>query len=162
MSYDNLILLITFQSWGQKIWVQNLQSHNQIRAITGYFIKWQTAERHISKMMFSWKHDHVCLCLYRQLCFRNVFPVHRWCPLLQVFIGHSESISSVMFSPDGLGVISAGEAIFLWDFLASPSSSRHIADNRLEWVITWLVSCTFLTYLVNSGHLPISSFISQN
>ncbi|KAK2180206.1 hypothetical protein NP493_453g01010 [Ridgeia piscesae] len=50
----------------------------------------------------------------------------------EVFIGHSENISSVMFSPDGLSVISSGEAIFLWDFLASPMSSRHTANNSLE------------------------------
>ncbi|CAH1794798.1 unnamed protein product [Owenia fusiformis] len=37
----------------------------------------------------------------------------------QVFIGHSEAIHKVIFTPDGLGLISVGEAIFLWDFLAN-------------------------------------------
>ncbi|XP_067044850.1 WD repeat-containing protein 90-like isoform X1 [Acropora muricata] len=34
----------------------------------------------------------------------------------QVFIGHSDHIQQVAFTPDYLGVISIGEAIFLWEF----------------------------------------------
>ncbi|XP_022092508.1 WD repeat-containing protein 90-like isoform X1 [Acanthaster planci] len=34
----------------------------------------------------------------------------------QVFIGHSEKIQQVAFTPDGLGLLSIGEAVFLWDF----------------------------------------------
>ena len=37
----------------------------------------------------------------------------------QVFIGHSEPITEVLFSPDGDQVVSCGDAIFLWDFLGS-------------------------------------------
>ncbi|XP_013393033.1 WD repeat-containing protein 90-like [Lingula anatina] len=37
----------------------------------------------------------------------------------QVFIGHTEKISKVVFTPDSLGVVSIGEAIFLWDFMAN-------------------------------------------
>ncbi|XP_059835285.1 WD repeat-containing protein 90 isoform X3 [Hypanus sabinus] len=37
----------------------------------------------------------------------------------QVFIGHSESIQQAAFTPDQLSVISVGDAIFIWDFLAA-------------------------------------------
>ncbi|KAL7874850.1 hypothetical protein SRHO_G00058200 [Serrasalmus rhombeus] len=36
----------------------------------------------------------------------------------QVFIGHSEPITQVSFTPDQMGVVSVGDAIFFWDFLA--------------------------------------------
>ncbi|CAK6964162.1 WD repeat-containing protein 90 [Scomber scombrus] len=39
----------------------------------------------------------------------------------QMFIGHSQPIHQVSFTPDQLGVISVGDAIFLWDFLAHPA-----------------------------------------
>ncbi|PFX32008.1 WD repeat-containing protein 90 [Stylophora pistillata] len=34
----------------------------------------------------------------------------------QVFIGHSDHIQQVAFTPDNLGLVSVGEAILLWDF----------------------------------------------
>ena len=34
----------------------------------------------------------------------------------QVFIGHSAPIGRVLFTPDQLGLVSVGEAIFVWDF----------------------------------------------
>uniref|UniRef100_UPI00398F26DD WD repeat-containing protein 90 n=1 Tax=Pristiophorus japonicus TaxID=55135 RepID=UPI00398F26DD len=37
----------------------------------------------------------------------------------QVFIGHSETIHQATFTPDQLSVISVGDAIFVWDFLAA-------------------------------------------
>ena len=43
--------------------------------------------------------------------------------LMKVFIGHAESISSVMFMPDSKSLVSFGEAIFVWDFLASESGN---------------------------------------
>nr|XP_033770291.1 WD repeat-containing protein 90 isoform X1 [Geotrypetes seraphini] len=36
----------------------------------------------------------------------------------QVYIGHSEPVQQVNFSPDQMYVISVGDAIFIWDFLA--------------------------------------------
>ncbi|MEQ2214339.1 hypothetical protein XENOCAPTIV_001920 [Xenoophorus captivus] len=39
---------------------------------------------------------------------------------IRMFIGHSEPIRQVRFTPDQLGVISVGDAVFLWDFLADP------------------------------------------
>ncbi|XP_069547580.1 WD repeat-containing protein 90 [Brachyistius frenatus] len=39
----------------------------------------------------------------------------------QMFIGHSQPIRQVSFTPDQLCVISVGDAIFLWDFLANPA-----------------------------------------
>ncbi|KAI3365641.1 hypothetical protein L3Q82_010722 [Scortum barcoo] len=41
----------------------------------------------------------------------------------QMFIGHSQPICQVSFTPDQLGVISVGDAIFLWDFLADTADS---------------------------------------
>uniref|UniRef100_A0A670K2Y4 WD repeat-containing protein 90 n=1 Tax=Podarcis muralis TaxID=64176 RepID=A0A670K2Y4_PODMU len=41
----------------------------------------------------------------------------------QVFIGHSEPIQQVSFTPDQRQVISVGDAIFLWDFLGPNVSS---------------------------------------
>ncbi|XP_077642916.1 WD repeat-containing protein 90 isoform X4 [Lonchura striata] len=38
----------------------------------------------------------------------------------QVFIGHSEPVHKVAFTPNQKHVISVGDAIFLWDFLAPP------------------------------------------
>ncbi|XP_061823595.1 WD repeat-containing protein 90 isoform X2 [Nerophis lumbriciformis] len=38
----------------------------------------------------------------------------------QMFIGHSQPINQVSFTPGQLGVVSVGDAIFLWDFLAQP------------------------------------------
>ncbi|XP_061411307.1 WD repeat-containing protein 90 isoform X1 [Lethenteron reissneri] len=39
----------------------------------------------------------------------------------QTFIGHSESVRHVMFTPDQLGLVSVGDAILIWDFLALPA-----------------------------------------
>ncbi|XP_071943850.1 WD repeat-containing protein 90-like [Antedon mediterranea] len=54
----------------------------------------------------------------------------------QVFIGHSEDIKKLMFSPDALSLISVGEAIFVWDFFgygreASPKEGRTPTKNLL-------------------------------
>ncbi|XP_038156856.1 WD repeat-containing protein 90 [Cyprinodon tularosa] len=38
----------------------------------------------------------------------------------QMFIGHSQPIRQVSFTPDQLGIVSVGDAIFFWDFLADP------------------------------------------
>uniref|UniRef100_A0A8D2HT61 WD repeat-containing protein 90 n=1 Tax=Urocitellus parryii TaxID=9999 RepID=A0A8D2HT61_UROPR len=38
----------------------------------------------------------------------------------QVYIGHSEPVQAVAFTPDQQHVISVGDAIFLWDVLATP------------------------------------------
>ncbi|XP_036389825.1 WD repeat-containing protein 90 [Megalops cyprinoides] len=41
----------------------------------------------------------------------------------QVFIGHSEPIQQVSFTPDQLGVVTVGDAIYCWDFLAHPEET---------------------------------------
>ncbi|XP_041938455.1 WD repeat-containing protein 90 isoform X2 [Alosa sapidissima] len=41
----------------------------------------------------------------------------------QVFIGHSEPIKQVSFTPDQMGVVSVGDALFFWDFLAHPQEA---------------------------------------
>ncbi|XP_065114825.1 WD repeat-containing protein 90 [Paramisgurnus dabryanus] len=41
----------------------------------------------------------------------------------QVFIGHSEAIRQVRFTPDQRGVVTVGDALFFWDFLAHPQET---------------------------------------
>ncbi|XP_033117799.1 WD repeat-containing protein 90-like isoform X4 [Anneissia japonica] len=57
----------------------------------------------------------------------------------QVFIGHSEAIKKLMFSPDMLSLISVGEAIFVWDFFGT---GREPAPKE--------------------GRSPTKSFLAQN
>uniref|UniRef100_A0A673Z2F4 WD repeat-containing protein 90 n=1 Tax=Salmo trutta TaxID=8032 RepID=A0A673Z2F4_SALTR len=47
----------------------------------------------------------------------------------QMFIGHSQPIRQVNFSPDQMAVVSVGDAIFFWDFLAHPQETG--TDRRL-------------------------------
>ncbi|XP_043935318.1 WD repeat-containing protein 90 [Protopterus annectens] len=48
----------------------------------------------------------------------------------QVYIGHSELVQQVSFTPDHLNVISVGDGVFIWDFLADvkpvQSTSSHV------------------------------------
>ncbi|XP_056017616.1 WD repeat-containing protein 90-like isoform X2 [Ostrea edulis] len=51
----------------------------------------------------------------------------------QVFIGHSENVSKVIWTPDGKNVLSVGEAIYLWDFMAfrppsPPNEGRQVRE----------------------------------
>uniref|UniRef100_H2ZYH0 WD repeat domain 90 n=1 Tax=Latimeria chalumnae TaxID=7897 RepID=H2ZYH0_LATCH len=41
----------------------------------------------------------------------------------QVYIGHSESVRQVKFTSDQLSVVSIGDAVFIWDFLAYPRNN---------------------------------------
>uniref|UniRef100_A0A8C7RGB2 WD repeat-containing protein 90 n=1 Tax=Oncorhynchus mykiss TaxID=8022 RepID=A0A8C7RGB2_ONCMY len=41
----------------------------------------------------------------------------------QMFIGHSQPIRQVNFTPDQMAVVSVGDAIFFWDFLAHPQET---------------------------------------
>lgn len=50
----------------------------------------------------------------------------------QVFIGHSEPIRQVRFTPDQVGVVTAGDALFFWDFLAPPQQSEHCRSPALN------------------------------
>ncbi|XP_068438690.1 WD repeat-containing protein 90 [Clinocottus analis] len=54
----------------------------------------------------------------------------------QMFIGHSQPIRQVSFTPDQLGVVSVGDAIFLWDFLAYPvdSLTDSCSPRRLGYI----------------------------
>lgn len=49
----------------------------------------------------------------------------------QVFIGHSENVSKIHFSPDGMGLISTGEAIYLWDMLVKRAPTPSIEGRML-------------------------------
>ncbi|XP_030654477.1 WD repeat-containing protein 90 isoform X3 [Nomascus leucogenys] len=42
----------------------------------------------------------------------------------QVYIGHSEPVQAVAFSPDQRQVLSAGDTVFLWDILATTESDQ--------------------------------------
>ncbi|XP_016417962.1 WD repeat-containing protein 90-like [Sinocyclocheilus rhinocerous] len=43
----------------------------------------------------------------------------------QAFIGHSEPIRQVRFTPDQMGVVTVGDALFFWDFLAPPQEAAN-------------------------------------
>nr|XP_045017712.1 WD repeat-containing protein 90 isoform X1 [Jaculus jaculus] len=45
-------------------------------------------------------------------------------PSCQVYIGHSEPVQAVAFTPNQQQVLSVGDAIFLWDVLATPESDQ--------------------------------------
>uniref|UniRef100_A0A4W5Q8V9 WD repeat-containing protein 90 n=1 Tax=Hucho hucho TaxID=62062 RepID=A0A4W5Q8V9_9TELE len=53
----------------------------------------------------------------------------------QMFIGHSQPIRQVNFSPDQMAVVSVGDAIFFWDFLAHPQETgtdrRRLLSNGM-------------------------------
>ncbi|KFO34771.1 WD repeat-containing protein 90 [Fukomys damarensis] len=61
-------------------------------------------------------------------------------PSCQVYIGHSEPVQAVAFSPDQQQVLSVGDAIFLWDVLATPERQVSVLDGpdtrQLEDVIS--------------------------
>ncbi|KAM4632224.1 WD repeat-containing protein 90 [Discoglossus pictus] len=50
-------------------------------------------------------------------------------PRPQSFIGHSEAVQQVDFAPDQQCVISAGDAIFIWDFLAAPDLEAPVTNS---------------------------------
>ncbi|KAM8961104.1 WD repeat-containing protein 90 [Pelodytes ibericus] len=47
----------------------------------------------------------------------------------QVFIGHSQAVQQVAFSPDQQYVISTGDAIFIWDFEAAPEPEDLVTNH---------------------------------
>ncbi|KFQ93266.1 WD repeat-containing protein 90, partial [Nipponia nippon] len=54
----------------------------------------------------------------------------------QVYIGHSEAVRQVAFTPDQRHVISVGDAIFLWDFLALPAEGSPPAGYTKPFLFT--------------------------
>ncbi|XP_043083053.1 WD repeat-containing protein 90 isoform X2 [Puntigrus tetrazona] len=50
----------------------------------------------------------------------------------QVFIGHSEPIKQVRFTPDQMGVVTVGDALFIWDFLAPPQEHSKSPDIKVS------------------------------
>ena len=51
----------------------------------------------------------------------------------QVFIGHSEAVSKVIYTPDSQSIISTGEAIYFWDNLGVRPPTPPIV-----WVVVWI------------------------
>ncbi|XP_062955596.1 WD repeat-containing protein 90 isoform X1 [Cynocephalus volans] len=47
-------------------------------------------------------------------------------PSCQVYIGHSEPVQAVAFTPDQQQVLSVGDAIFLWDILVTPERDQTL------------------------------------
>lgn len=56
----------------------------------------------------------------------------------QVFIGHSENVSKIVFTPDGKNLLSVGEAVYMWDFLAvrppSPVEGREYRETPFPFM----------------------------
>ncbi|KAK0151285.1 WD repeat-containing protein 90 [Merluccius polli] len=48
----------------------------------------------------------------------------------QKVIGHTQCIQQVGFTPDQMGVVSVGDAIFFWDFLAKPAHHLTLKSQR--------------------------------
>ncbi|XP_070579992.1 WD repeat-containing protein 90-like isoform X2 [Ptychodera flava] len=48
----------------------------------------------------------------------------------QVFIGHSENVQKLCFTPDSLSLISIGEAMFVWDFYGTGREQEPIMEGR--------------------------------
>ncbi|BFZ03507.1 hypothetical protein BsWGS_06545 [Bradybaena similaris] len=44
----------------------------------------------------------------------------------QVFIGHSENVCRIHFTPNDLSLISAGEAVYIWDFMAIRAAAAPV------------------------------------
>ncbi|KAM5227309.1 LOW QUALITY PROTEIN: WD repeat-containing protein 90 [Ctenodactylus gundi] len=57
-------------------------------------------------------------------------------PSCQVYVGHSEPVQAVAFTADQQQVLSVGDAIFLWDVLAT--SARQVSALDLTNVCQWL------------------------
>ncbi|KAL8597433.1 hypothetical protein ACOMHN_050931 [Nucella lapillus] len=49
----------------------------------------------------------------------------------QVFIGHSEAVSKVLYTPDSKNIISTGEAVYIWDSLAARPPTPPIVGRML-------------------------------
>lgn len=74
---------------------------------------------------------------------------------VQKFIGHSQPVHQVGFTPDQLGVVSVGDAIFLWDFLAHPVESS--AGYWWCWSLAMVQTCCHgTTYSIMSDTLSMS------
>uniref|UniRef100_A0A8C3V376 WD repeat-containing protein 90 n=1 Tax=Catharus ustulatus TaxID=91951 RepID=A0A8C3V376_CATUS len=69
---------------------------------------------------------------------------YRMRALSQVFIGHSEPVHQVAFTPDQEHVISVGDAIFLWDFLAPPPVRSSPGSKPQPGCCSQTLSRTFL------------------
>ncbi|WAQ96619.1 WDR90-like protein [Mya arenaria] len=77
----------------------------------------------------------------------------------QVFIGHSENVSRIVFTPDSKSLLSVGEALYLWDFLAyrppSPASGREYREKDfLTGNTDKPMSVTFQSPRSRSGRSP--------
>lgn len=46
----------------------------------------------------------------------------------QLFVGHSTNVRKIMFTPDNSGLISVGDALFFWDFLAFTVSTDNSGE----------------------------------
>lgn len=85
--------------------------------------------------------------------------------LLQVFIGHSEPIRQVRFTPDQMGVVTVGDALFFWDFLAPPQQiSRcrselrfHNTVHGFNLLFSYLIVTRIFFKLLKSFSLPTRS-----
>ncbi|XP_053413027.1 WD repeat-containing protein 90 isoform X3 [Nycticebus coucang] len=65
-------------------------------------------------------------------------------PGSQVYIGHSEPVQAVAFTPDRQHVLSVGDAIFLWDILATPERQVSICTVSAQafiWALLMVSPC---------------------
>lgn len=88
-----------------------------------------------------------------------------FCFIIQVFIGHSDHIQQVAFTPDYLGLVSVGEAILLWDFHGRGKHfhiNGYVNNNLLDYKNHVLKRKLFgRTYLLKVIWVLRKMFISQ-
>ncbi len=46
----------------------------------------------------------------------------------QLFVGHSQTVNKILFTPDNNGLISVGDALFFWDFMAFSVPNENINE----------------------------------
>ncbi|MBN3306420.1 WDR90 protein, partial [Amia calva] len=72
----------------------------------------------------------------------------------QVFIGHSQPIQQVSFTPDQLGVVTVGDAIYYWDFLAYPQEIQEHQFTTPPCSLPAGASALSVSGMLMSGGMP--------
>jgi len=69
-----------------------------------------------------------------------------------VFIGHSENVSRILFTPDCRNLLSVGEALYLWDFLAyRPPSPNELVDSAYHYIHCSCLRCSLKIFVIYWG-----------
>ncbi len=65
------------------------------------------------------------------MSYKSWFPANNYLIILsQSFIGHSSAVSGILLTPDNSTVVSVGDSIIYWDFLAYSTHEQREAMNK--------------------------------